>query len=238
MPRGYILLSKSGRAPLVMFRVSEALSVSLQSDEGGQVVSNSMQSFLDCWQAWLTHAPSGTGDIMVPALHTFVKALEKLDTEEVLLTTQMLVVCPGDMSREHQCLVRELLESLEAMPLYSMARDLWQSSTSVAMQHAGNTGTLPSCCQTTHVADTMDCPYFHVTPAHFTTLLLLAWPQRRCDNNNGLLLRRQAVAQLSKTPLTLQNEVAQLNRQLDSISSYIQTCQPSDGSCHCVSTCS
>ena len=189
-----------------------------------------MQNFLDVWHEWLSGKPSAE-EIQAAAVRNFVLALSKLCDGEILLTTQVSVACPEGISEEHKCLVHGLLKSLEEIALFEMAENLLREEDESDIKKCGKTvDTIPSCCPSPQAKS--NCPYFNIGPAHFVTLLLLAWPHKRCDNTNGLLLRRLAMNQMSRSTLSLQNEVSQLGRQLESISTYITMCN-NKSSCKC-----
>ncbi len=230
--------------PMLMFRIADHLSLNV-NDPSDPLFSPSVQRFVDKWDAWLKEPKEGTSEpcdiacsqIQLPALRKFLEALSDLQPNESLLTTQVDVKCPEDLSSEYSCALVELIASLESLEMFKIVSEYLSNNDDArkVSELVGKSAFDADCCQSwqkSHPCEAFTRP--ELTTAHFVTALLMTWPSRQCSSTNGNELRKAAMAQLSRSSQVFQNEMALLHQQLDSMFAYMNKCRI--GSCGCKNT--
>lgn len=242
-------LRRSDNVPLVLFRVGESLSLSSIENKEVEKLENgtpasSLDAFLDSWTTWLngTSKEASHIDLLISATEIMVDSLSKLDENDSILTTQVDVSCPENLSATHGCVIKELLANLESLPLYGIVEKQLKQSKPVPYLIAEVAEFEQKPYQCRRLKQNL-CPktnsldsekrgdddaveeYFPtLMPTHLVTMLICAWPAFRCSVTNCNNLRKAVQAQLFKTSTVLQDEVAQLSKQLNSVLSFKKNC--------------
>ena len=214
-------LSKTDAQPLLMFRVSHALSIA-----GGKAESTSdgMNTFVHNWNSWLLASDSiPEDDIVQTATRKLLEAVKQMTNDEYLLTTQVDLRCPESMSDEHQCAVDELVHGLNDLTIISSIKEIVsQSDFSESVNQIGRLAMTKKACRAildSHPESRSEpmekvCSFTQLEASHFISALLLAWPYQQCHDSNGNCLLRLTTQELSKRSLALNNEISQLRQQL------------------------
>ena len=248
LPRGYLQLRRSDTVPLVLFRWADALSLPMLDADQVPLKSTGTMRFMQTWEAWLTQHASHVEEsgVLQAAIGVLVETLGMLQEGEAVLSTQMDICCPETISSEHQCVVRELLTSLESMPTFRAvsAYLLQNQEKSEQASIAQKTLVGKAVCrvslasvgrQLSEQAGDIDqgslntgCE-IEVTLAHFITVILLSWPALKCGHVVRNSLWKVVQAQLCCTKPVLQDEMTQLTRQLRMLMQHQERCMD----CHC-----
>lgn len=261
-PRGYFILQKSLHVPLVMFRLSECLSIPTSSE-----TSDTIHAFIHHWMSWLISRYAGETEmeLISKAIAVFAEALQYLPSSDAVLSTQIDSLT--EISKEHFAAIKILLASLEHLPLFKevsqVVRELGLEQRAL-LEKVGSCQAQPvpdqfvnicfarSCsliddrliensngrsASSAAVAATCGrCGRFCVKLEHFVSILLLSWPYCRSVGTVGQamlkLVRRQMNDSTSPSD-ELTNETTQLRKQLTSISGYLLTCDTCVPECNC-----
>lgn len=254
-PRGYFVLQKSSHVPLVMFRLTEGLSIPASPE-----ASATIHMFIHHWNDWLNRSYDGESEseLVSRALVVFIEALKYLPNNHVILNTQLDTLT--GISHEHFITVKNLLANLESLPLFKdvtkVLKDLSPEQRKM-LDKVGMNQALPipkqlleacyasTCCLRSgeRHPDVIDnsppiaprsC--FSVRIEHYVAMLLLSWPYTRNAGTIGqAMLKLMHLQTDDSSPAdVLSNETTQLRKQLTSISGYLLTCDKCIPECNCI----
>ncbi len=221
--------------PMLMYRISQHLSVNITTPQSYGVFSPTTQKFLDRWNGWLKLPAEITDDhehVVMLAIVEFMKALVELDANECLLTTQIDTKCMESVSPQHNCVHSELVSMLEELPMFKVVNEHLKSNPGNS-DVAKLAGELAERCPRNTKGTCQHCPFSSLNAAHFLSALLLTWPCVQCNKTNGNALRKVAMAQLSRAPPVIQNEMALMHQQWESVFKYVNKCQTGKCACKC-----
>ena len=234
-PRGYYVLGRSKQWPLLLFRIAANLS---EDNEG-------ITQFFTLWKEWLktknpntnaclatsppTLALDSSQDSMCEeAIGKFIQALDFVQEDEYMLTTQMDITCPERLTSEHSCAVEDLICSLEKTTIYEKISDFVSDTRSI--EKAGVAGTGLRECSRIAGGAKMPCQVkLSLDARHFLAMLLLAWPYQKCGSVNGHQMARIVTCDMLGKHQALQNEVMQLRQQLELVLNFTAKCS----NCQC-----
>ena len=243
-PRGYFILQKSSHVPLVMFRLSESMSIPVTSE-----ASSTIHQFTHHWNDWLMGQYTGESeaDLISKALEVFIEALKFLPDSNAILYTQIDSL--KEISQEHFITIKNLITTIEALPLFetlvSVIRKLDADSLNI-LQRVGLNHALPipkklitACARGSSCngdSTNFTCSCFTVKVEHFVTILFLSWPYCRTGGTVGQAMLKLMTLQNGDgfQSEVLMNEATQLRKQLTSIAGYLQTCEMCVPECNCI----
>lgn len=243
--------------PLVLFRWGDVVGQELlEVDRRTSMPANGFYRFIDVWNKWLTKPlDNNTGPIVESAVQVLLHALT-LQSDNIL-ATQVDIYCPDLSCTECSCIVKQLLHGLESLPVYSIVEECLAKNPEDCrlLEEQGIVSSMITCkpgdktpsprkdsgggetdaVQEEALIVSAECQGCELSlhASHYLTMLLLAWPTQKCGNNCSNALRKALYTQLCCAPSILQDEVAQLTRQLSTLLQHQKAC----ANCHCVKEC-
>ena len=235
-------MKKSTVAPLLIFRISDNLNITLPT-------FSNMSGFLTQWNQWLDAETENTDidekTVQVQAIEEFLSALAQLPDDHSVLTTQIDVQCPDELTHEHLCASRNLMSSLEELKFFRLIQQKLAKTENAAAKRAGLAATSPEVLtpegngtqaslarKGLNATVSINCERcespMSLEPAHFVTMLLLAWPYKTANSkSNGQLLNNMVQRQVPQSSQVLNNEITQLQNQFSSVLGYMRchSCQ-------------
>lgn len=226
LPRGYIMLRrKENSSPLLLFRISSALTLMLHSQ-----LPTDILLFLKKWQNFLWEKiehEQPTEVTIINAVQKLLSFTAELSSQHKLLEFHILKEdCPCDLVEEYKeygCAMQKLLQELEATKLFLLIRDIMKLKKDAEKQMA------KSLCQTCRKLSTFDDTRKPTTQivhdVHLITMLLFSWPlcsiteRRTLDDHCYLPMNKVLHDYIEQqlTPSLLKTEVTGLSRQLSVI---------------------
>lgn len=217
LPRGYFVLGKNQHLPLLLFRF--ATSLSHHASE-----LDTSAAFVNKWCKWLDSPSLDQSDasLSFDAIGNLLQAFSELAADDYLLTTQLDINCPTDVSNEHGCAVSELILDIEHLALFTQVKSAIGETSAALVAKSGVVARENKVCSK---RDPMPCILSaSVNPAHFISMLILAWPYSKCGPTKAHHVAQRVAIELSSSSVLLQNEVRQLRQQFELVLSYKEKC--------------
>lgn len=228
LSRGYIILKKKDNSrPLILFRISTSLSMSLHDYTPVDILT-----FLNKWSSYLQEETNieDNQEIIHKAVEKLLALALELKTEDLLLETQTLATCcPCEVASQYRCVVDELLQQLKKLQIFTTVEQQLKIKNVEKLTKPQN-----SMCVNSEMSTQQNICGIPIDNRYIFTMLLLSWPfccsgrmvpsshEQNQPTPIGKVLHDLLSEQLQSAVQPLINEVNGLNRQLSVV---LKICQ-------------
>ncbi|CAH1789290.1 unnamed protein product [Owenia fusiformis] len=225
-PRGYcILQKKEGVEPLMLFRPSTSLSVTLPSYDSLSTINQFITRLTNWFQSMplANHSPS-SDDVIEKSVRQVLIAADILEASHYLYTTQ-LEMCSVKMDSEYSSTINNIIDALENVTIFKCVRETLEVCDTV--KSAKKIGRIyPRDYDEECANNNSELHHLisRITDAHFVTLFLLTWPykyDKHCKSY-GKILQDIVAHEMSTVVAVLRDEVEWLKVKIDTVLNYFE----------------
>ncbi|XP_013395000.1 uncharacterized protein LOC106162300 isoform X1 [Lingula anatina] len=231
--RGYCIIKRNQTTePMVLFRTSPHLSVTLKSE-----FPEGIRTFLKEWETWLNvtlskaEEESQKSSFMDNAVFAFIRSLSVLGEDDALLSTQIDMSCAKALTQTHMCCVENLVEALSNTNLHKRVESITRATNASqeirkiwmpAVMYNTN-GKSSGCIHRDTFSDKLH-------DSAFLTALMFAWPYKEQNPVDGAVTRGDLLKKILHQELdsalhVLKNEIEQLSKLLKVVLKKYYHCQ-------------
>lgn len=218
-PRGYAVLTRQPKSPhLVLFRISDSFGVTLKNS-----CLKSIGLLLNTWTSWLSQSTDNCDitEVTTGAVKWLLETSLGVPPGQFIFTTQLDFACPPDVSDQHVCAMKTLIQELQNNTLFKIVNAYLNDNP------GSNNIDVFGVQSNTDQVKRVKCLQ-GLQSSHFITLFLLSWPYQALTDmkygTNGYVLNKNVCSTISGDAKYLGNELRLLRKQFTVLLGSNESC--------------